>query len=131
MGTKPELVIIRGLPGSGKSTIAKSMTGHVNFNADMFFTDDEGNYNYERKKIADAHNWCIGMVYYALSEGKQVVVSNTFTTINEMQPYLDMCVEFGIKPLVVNMNNDDPNSCRTPSKVIERMKARWEVYPSI
>jgi len=42
-----------------------------------------------------------------------------------------MCVEFGIKPLVVNMNNDFGNIHRVPPDVIEKMKARWEVYPAI
>ena len=32
-----ELVIIRGIPGSGKTTIAKAMTGYQHFEADHFF----------------------------------------------------------------------------------------------
>ena len=35
MTYKSELVLIRGLPGSGKSTMARAMTGFVHLEADM------------------------------------------------------------------------------------------------
>ena len=43
-----ELVLVRGLPGSGKSTYARSL-GYPNFEADMFFIKD-GKYVYNPAK---------------------------------------------------------------------------------
>lgn len=51
-----ELVLIRGLPGSGKSTMAKvlALVGYQHFEADMFFVRD-GTYCYDRSRIREAH----------------------------------------------------------------------------
>ena len=51
-----ELIIIRGIPGSGKTTMAKSYQGYSHYEADMFFMKD-GVYNFDRAKIKNAHNW--------------------------------------------------------------------------
>ena len=51
------MVLIRGLPGSGKSTCAREDYAHIE--ADMYFMDAEGNYKYNPSK---AHAWCRKMV---------------------------------------------------------------------
>ena len=52
-----ELFLLRGLPGSGKSTLAKSIS-EVHYEADMYFVDADGNYNFDATLLKDAHNWC-------------------------------------------------------------------------
>jgi len=43
------LVIIRGLPGSGKSTFAKKFVekGFKHYEADMWMVDKDGNYSFD------------------------------------------------------------------------------------
>ena len=54
------LYILRGLPGAGKSTLAKNV-GAVYFEADMFFM--EGNeYKFDNTKLRKAHDWCQNQV---------------------------------------------------------------------
>lgn len=48
------VVVFRGLPGSGKSSICKAISEQVNAtkcSADDFFFDDDGNYCYDGSKI--------------------------------------------------------------------------------
>lgn len=52
-----KLVLIRGLPGSGKSTIARAMAAYEHYEADMYF-EKGGEYCYDASKIKDAHEWC-------------------------------------------------------------------------
>ena len=78
------LIILRGCPGSGKSTFAKTLGG-AHFETDMYFVSDDGTYNFDPSKLRDAHNWCQNNVHTAMIENntsginKTIVVSNTFT----------------------------------------------------
>ena len=52
-----KLLIIRGLPGSGKSTLARNIWMNTDFDdifeADMYFEDNLGNYNFDATKLYD------------------------------------------------------------------------------
>ena len=78
-----ELFLLRGLPGAGKSTLAKMLAGEKEYRhkeADMFFVDADGNYKFEPSKIKDAHAWCQEEVDFMMKyEHSPIVVSNTFT----------------------------------------------------
>ena len=75
-------IILRGLPGAGKTTKAKEMIQNdeadIFIEADQFFEDKEGNYNYDGEKIMEAHLDCRFRAFDALSNGKTVIISNTF-----------------------------------------------------
>jgi predicted kinase len=114
------LTLIRGLPGSGKSTMAQSM-GITHFEADMFFMKD-GQYQFDHTKIKEAHEWCQNQTKEALDRGEQVVVSNTFVKKWEMQPYYDMCRDVSIITLTGNYGNIHG----VPEEVVERMRSNWE-----
>ncbi|WP_114969928.1 AAA family ATPase [Rhodoferax ferrireducens] len=122
------LVLIRGLPGSGKSTMASVlvMVGYKHFEADMFFEID-GIYRYDATRIREAHDWCKHMTRDALSRGENVVVSNTFTRVNEMAPYLEMGAG---KIRVIEAKGTWENSHGVPRQMVDRMAARWELFPT-
>ena len=52
---KNEIVLIRGLPGTGKTTLAKTMEGYAHFEADIFLEVD-GVYVYDPSRIKAAHD---------------------------------------------------------------------------
>ena len=89
----PVLYIVRGLPGSGKSTIAKKLVHESkHFEADMFFIKD-GVYNFNPTLIKDAHEWCFNSVERVMQTRANICVSNTFTQRWEFQPYIDLAIE--------------------------------------
>ena len=101
------LYLVRGIPGSGKSTFAKSLGG-THFEADQFFMVD-GKYKFDGSKLKEAHNWCQNIVNTAmilnLTAGlnKRIVVSNTFTQEWEMKPYFEMAEHHGYKIFKIGM----------------------------
>lgn len=126
-----ELIIIRGIPGSGKTTMAKSYQGYSesysHYEADMFFMQN-GIYNFDRAKIKNAHNWCQESVKSDLNAGKSVIVSNTFVARWEVQPYVDMALALNVPYKIITATGNYQNVHGVPPEVIERMKKNWENF---
>lgn len=130
------LVIVRGLPGSGKTTTAIKygeglQCNWSHYEADQYFVDAEGNYNWDRKKIREAHEWCQGMVKEDMAKGYTVIVSNTFTTIRELEPYFDIASDYGITPTVILCQNDWGSVHDVPPDTMEAMRKRFQYDISV
>ena len=123
------LFLLRGLPGAGKSTLAKSIGGsHVE--ADMYFVNEAGEYNFNPAKLKDAHNWCRHSVMEAMKEGhSKVIVSNTFTQEWEMEAYYLLAEELGYQvfSLVVENRHGGVNTHNCPEEKVEMMRNRFEI----
>ena len=123
------LYIVRGVPGSGKSTFAKQLTSNV-FEADQYFLDSEGNYNFDFTKIKDAHKDCQDNVRSAMQSSiSKIAVSNTFTQEWEMADYYQLAKEYGYRvfSLVVENRHGGINIHECPEDKIEQMKNRFEI----
>jgi len=116
------LVLIRGLPGSGKTELAQEYIrkGFFHVEADMFFLDDYGNYQYDRSKIAEAHDWCYQECAKHLAEGEDVVVSNTFVRQWEMHRYLKHNPEIVVATFPGTSVHD------IADEKLEEMRKNWE-----
>lgn len=84
------LLIIRGLPGSGKSSFAKIACDEF-FEADMYFLNENGDYIFDKSKLKLAHEWCYNKVSDAMIRGVRLIgVSNTFTMLWEFENYIKL-----------------------------------------
>lgn len=121
------LFLIRGIPGSGKSTFAKSICNH-NVEADDFFTIN-GNYQFDATKIRYAHEWCQNKAKDLMIQGYNVAVSNTFTQEWEMQPYLDLAEQYGyrVHSIIIENRHGGLNQHGVPEEKLEQMKQRFEI----
>jgi predicted kinase len=126
------LFIVRGLPGSGKSTFAKTLGG-THFETDNFFMVD-GEYKFDVTKLKAAHEWCQNSVNTAMilnittDLNDTIVVSNTFTQEWEMKPYFDMAETYGYRvfTLIVENRHGGTNEHGVPEDKLEIMKNRFE-----
>ena len=126
--TNNKLFIIRGLPGSGKTTFAEKLKsdGIVSdvVEADHFMTDQNGNYKFDAKMLERCHQECQMWTKYYLDLGRDVAVANTFTRKWEILPYIKMGYDYTI----VEMTGSFPNVHGVPKNVIETMAKRWEKW---
>jgi predicted kinase len=99
------LKILRGVSGSGKSTRAKELCKEVlgqgkqavTCSADEFFVDPAtGDYNFDSRKLGEAHAWCRGNAHMAMRLGVDlVVIDNTNTRRWEYEGYIKMAADAG------------------------------------
>lgn len=126
--TNNKLYIVRGLPGSGKSTFAKKLLqqGKVqqHLEADEFMTDENGDYKFDPSILQKCHQQCQMWTKYYLDRGQSVVVANTFTRKWEILPYTRMGAEYE----VIEMSGEYKNIHGVPDHVIKQMKNCWEVW---
>jgi predicted kinase len=127
-----KIILLRGLPGSGKSSLAKlmsnSLTGFVE--ADMYFIQN-GEYKFDASKLRQAHAWCQNQVKEWMGPNglDEIIVSNTFTQEWEMQPYFELAEKYGfvIFSLVVENRHGGKNVHNVPEDKLEQMKNRFEL----
>ena len=111
-------VILRGVPGAGKSTAAKQMFVEqglagipvTTFSADYYF-ERSGEYQFDPSKLGAAHASCLRafvLQLTALSAGGDgiLVIDNTNTTVQEVDVYVKLARAFDVPFEVVTVQCD-------------------------
>jgi predicted kinase len=131
------LFLVRGLPGSGKTSFASAIwNDYAVFEADKFFYDKEGNYNFDPSKLKEAHAWCKNEVESKMIEHQnnqqyypEIAVSNTFTQEWEMEDYFKLAekYEYKVVSLILENRHGSQNVHGVPDEKLQIMKDRFQI----
>jgi len=122
------LTLLRGLPGSGKTTFGFLMDDFTISADDYFDIYHKG--VFKPNEIGGAHGWCRDLVEARMQSGWTLItVANTFTQEWEMKPYIDMAEGYGynVHSLIVENRHGSSSVHDVPEETIERMRDRFEV----
>lgn len=137
------LLIVRGLPGSGKTTFAKSVTDIV-FAADDYFMVD-GEYKWDPMKLREAHESCLNNAREAVQRLKTlrrplsqrertVAVTNVFAKREHVRDYTHLAFVEGVRRWVIDLFDQGMSDERlaelnlhgVPAWKINQMRLSWE-----
>lgn len=117
-----KLILVRGIPGSGKSTFAKQFKDCVHVESDQFcMQGDKFVWNEAEHKANQLRCW--NMTKDNLERGKDVVVAATFTTKDKIDPYITLGHTCNAQVLVFRMTGEFKNVHDVADEKVGRYKA--------
>ncbi len=131
-----DLILLRGVPGSGKTTVGEVILRCVRgdnpdvLSADNFFMSDKGIYNFDGSRLKEAHNDCLLKCAERMkNEFSRIVVANTFTEEWEMEKYFEIAerYKYRVHTLVVENRHGNENVHGVPDEKVEQMRDRFNV----
>ncbi len=131
-----DLILLRGLPGSGKTTLAHIILQHPAgleqevLSADDFFENEDGDYNFDSTKIKEAHNYCQFRCSERMRQEKsRIIVANTFTQEWEMDDYFKMAERYNyrVHTVIVENRHGNQNVHGVPENKLQQMKDRFQI----
>lgn len=104
------IILLRGLPGSGKSTMARLLSEQGKypvFSVDDYFTDKESDtYHFVFDQNHLAYKQCKEFTEEAMKNGvKKIFLDNVFSMDWEMEPYFNLAFTYGYQLHVVTVEN--------------------------
>lgn len=125
-----KVYIIRGIPGSGKTTHAKKILhADIVIEADDFFTKN-GKYKFNAAYLPEAHAHALKRFSLAIADSKNkdksIAACNTFSRRWEIAPYIEACKKAGVDYSVIRMDGTFQNVHNVPDYVVHNMSKRFE-----
>lgn len=125
-----KVYIIRGIPGSGKTTHAKKiLNADIVIEAADFFMKN-GKYKFNAAYLPEAHAHALKRFSLAIADSKNkdksIAACNTFSRRWEIAPYIEACKKAGVDFSIVRMDGAFNNVHGVPEYVIDNMRKRFE-----
>lgn len=128
------LILLRGLPGAGKSSLAKLLSEEGKypvFAIDDYFTNNlTGEYHFDFSKNYLAYQQCENLTEQAMSASTpKVFADNAFTLNWEMEPYFKLAAKYQylIYVITVEKYHNNENIHDVSKEQLEKMAAKYKV----
>lgn len=137
-----KVIIMRGIPGSGKSTWARNnFPNSLICSTDNFMIDSDGNHKFDWTKLKDAHGACLRQFIGAVVNRRYtgidtVIVDNTNIRVCSIAPYVAIAEAYNLDtqiyrcvcPPEVGFKR---NVHGVPLSTVDKMSRQMENLPDI
>lgn len=124
------LIIVRGLPGAGKTSFAYKALGlsHVCTADDYHMIN--GKYEWKAERANYAHKKCQEKCEKLMKiNARKITVANTSTTEKELEPYYELAKKYGytVFSIIVENRHNGTTIHNVPEETIQKMKNRFNI----
>lgn len=139
-----KLIILRGIPASGKTTIAEGIISHniyksdsvkvFHYSSDEYWERPDGHYDFNPARLYHAHKWNQDRCKQCLKQNVNsnwafniLIIDNTNTVWKEVEPYIKIAKEAGV--LLTDIVVQEPITpwAKDAQECFERSKATHNV----
>jgi len=130
---KYDVIVLSGIPGSGKSRLARKLKGATGetVSADDYFVGPDGQYRYIATEISLAHDKCKREFDRAIqSRRTPIIVDNTNTQVSDIEYYIVQGRAAGYDARVIRVTADPADAFArqthdVPPEAFERLWTRF------
>jgi len=119
-----DLIILRGIPGCGKTSFAEVLGGKV-ASADDFLINDKGEYEWSFDRCKMAHSLCIELATLLMKDKTpKVIISNTNTRTKDVEFWTNMGKQYGYRvfSVIIENRHGGKDNHAVPESTLIKMK---------
>ena len=135
MDNNKYLFLITGAAGAGKSTLAQKIqevgSKYIAPIAEICEADEfwyilgKGKYAFDPKLLWLAHKWCRDNAREVMSNGENLIVSNTNIKPADRKTYFNMADEYGYEVVFIHLTTQFQNQHNVPEKAVANMRNNY------
>jgi predicted kinase len=138
-GARPGLILVSGLPGTGKSTLSRSLAERAHFEVirsdvvrkEIFAEESSGQASslYTSNRTQQIYDECLERVRRLLQVGKRVIVDATFQREQDRQTFLQLAIDCGARAVWLEcVASPEITKQRIEARHGDASDADWSVY---
>ena len=123
------LYIVRGIPGSGKSTLIKKITKNI-VELDDYYNEKYGYYKFSYDEVPQSHKYALNKIEKMMIDKlDEIAVIDSFIKNKDFDQYKKLAIKYNYKPIEIIVHSDFKDIHNVPIKRLEEMCNEFEFIP--